>query len=131
MIIPSPLIRLDYNPTTDILSVEWPDVHEYSVSEAEHVLDIVVQTARRYDVKYLLTDTRRGVVDVPEQRYRELILGFARNLSTTRVRKLARVVTRETLRESAISQVTQQTGLAVPIRSFYSTEEAMDWLISR
>ncbi|GHA81321.1 hypothetical protein [Pontibacter akesuensis] len=131
MIIPSPVIRLDYNPATDVLSVEWPDVREHSLGEAEHLLDVVVQAVRLYDVRYLLTDTRKGVVDVPEQRYRELLLRFTRSLAATRVRKLARVVTVDTLREGPISQVTRESALAVPIRSFYSTEEALGWLTSK
>lgn len=131
MIIPSPVIRLDYEPATDVLSVEWPDVHEHSLGEVEHVLDVVAQAARLYDVRYLLADTRRGIVTVPEQRYRELLLRFAGSLAATRVLKLARVVTAETLREDATRQAMREAALSVPVKSFHSTEEALRWLTSK
>ena len=131
MIIPNPVIKLDYSPANDILSVEWPDVHEYSVSEAEFTFDVIVETIRLYDVKYLLTDTRKGIVEVAEPRYKEMILRFARGLAATRLQKVARVVTKSTLREKAVNEARQQAQLAAQVKSFYNAVEAFQWLTSK
>lgn len=128
MIIPNKLIKLDYNPARDVLSVEWPDFYYYSASEAAYTLNIIVETVRQYDVKYLLTDTRKSTVDIPQPEYKEIILRFARDLTTTRLRRLARVVTDSTRRLKPIREVRQEAQLEVELRDFYSVEEALDWL---
>ena len=131
MIIPNSLIKLDYNPARDVLSVEWPDFHYYSASEAAYTLNIIVETVRQYDVKYLLTDTRKSTVDIPKSEYKEIILKFAKDLATTRLRKIARVVTDSTRRLKPIREVRQEAQLEVAIEDFYSLEEALDWLASK
>lgn len=133
MIIPNRLIKLDYNPVRDVLSVEWPDFHYYSASEAAYTINIIVETVRQYDVKYLLTGTRKSTVDIPKSEYKEIILKFARDLTTTRLRKLARVVTDSTRRLNPISirEVRQEAQLKVAIEEFYSIEEALGWLASK
>lgn len=113
MIIPNPLVKLDYNPAEDVLAVVWPDFRDYAVSEAVHILDIVLDTLRCYDVKYLLTDTRGRMVDVPDTQYKEIILNFAKGLATTRLRKLARVVTESSLREEPEVLITNGRKIAV------------------
>lgn len=131
MVIPNPVIKLDYDPARDVLSVEWPEVRDYTVSEAMHILDTVIETVRLYDVKYLLTDTRKSAIDIPEFEYKEIILKFAKDLATTRLYKVARVVTESTLRKVPIHEVTQQAHLSIPIQNFYSTEDALAWLNSK
>lgn len=131
MVIPNPVVKLDYNPARDILSVEWPEVHDYSIAEAEYTLDAIVETVRCYDVKYLLTDVRKGIVDIPEPRYREMILRFAKGLAATRLQKLARVVTEVTVREEPINEVRQEARLVVPFRNFVDVEEALKWLTEK
>jgi hypothetical protein len=131
MIIPNPVIKLDYSPAQDILSVEWPDIHDYSISEAAYTLDAIVETVKYYDVKYLLTDTRKGIVEISEPRYKELILKFAKDLAATRLQKIARVVTESTLREKPINEIRHEAQLAVPIKSFFNVEEAFRWLTSK
>jgi nucleotide-binding universal stress UspA family protein len=131
IIMPNPLVKLDYSPAEDVLSVAWPDFSDYAVSEAVHILDIVLDTLRCYDVKYLLTDTRGRMVDVPDTKYKEIILNFAKGLAKTRLQKLARVVTESSLREEPINQVRQETHLTIPLRNFYSVEEAFGWLTSK
>lgn len=130
MIIPNPVVKLDYDPAKDVLSVEWPDFNGYSVSEAVYILDIVVETVKGYDVKYLLTDTRNRMVGVPDSRYKEIILKFAKDLAATRLQKLARIVTESSLREKPIREARQEALLTIPMRNFYSMEEALSWFAS-
>jgi 6-pyruvoyl-tetrahydropterin synthase len=131
MIIPNSLIKLDYDPVLDVLSVEWPDFYYYSISEAAYTLDIIIETVKQYDVKYLLTDTRKSTVDITTSQYKEIILKFAKDLATTRLQKVARVVTESTLREKSISEVKQEAHLTVPIRNFGKLEEALQWLTAK
>ncbi|AKD04151.1 hypothetical protein POKO110462_19660 [Pontibacter korlensis] len=128
MIIENPVLRLDYNPATDVLHVEWPDVKEYTVAEAEYAIESIVSTLRLYDIKYLLADTRKGVVEIPQERYKTIITNFAVSLVATRVRKLARVVPDLSLRAQAIQEVKQETQLKVEIQTFMNVEEATQWL---
>lgn len=128
MIIPNRVVKLDYDPAKDVLSVEWPDFRDYSISEAVHILDIVVETLRLYDVKYLLTDTRNRMMNVPDSRYKDIILKFAKDLTATRLQKLARVVTESTVREKPINEVKREANLSIPMQNFYTVEEAFNWL---
>lgn len=131
MLIPNQLIKLDYDPARDVLSVQWPDFHYYSISEAAYTLDVIVETVKQYDVKYLLTDTRKSTVDIPNSEYKELILKFAKDLSTSRLHKIARVVTESTGRLKPIREVRQEAQLEVEIQDFDTVQEAIDWLTSR
>ena len=130
MIIPNRLVKLDYDPAKDVLKVEWPDFTDYSVSEAVYMLDIVLETVRHYDIKYLVTDTRNRMVGVPDPKYKEIILKFAKDLAQTRIQKLARIITASTAREKPINEVRQEANLTTPMKNFYSMEEALDWFSS-
>ncbi|AKD03022.1 hypothetical protein POKO110462_09460 [Pontibacter korlensis] len=125
MIIPNPLVKLDYNPG-DILTVEWPNFNDYSVSEAIHILNIVIEAVRYHDIKYLLTDTRNRMVDIPDAQYKETVMKFAEDLRTTRLQRLARVVTANTVREKPINEIREKARLTIP----FKMEEALEWLVS-
>lgn len=43
MIIPNPILKLDYDSAGHMLSVEWPGFRDYSVNEAVHILDIIIE----------------------------------------------------------------------------------------
>lgn len=131
MNIPDPLVKLDYNPALDILIVEWPDFRQYSLYESVYVLDKVIETIRHYDVKYLLTDTRYKMVDISDSEYKKIILKFALGLETSRLQKLARIVTESTLRERTITEVKQEVQLTIPLKNFFNKKEAVNWLISK
>ncbi|WP_347158985.1 hypothetical protein [Pontibacter chitinilyticus] len=131
MIIPNPIVKLDYNPSKDVLVVVWPDFNEYAVSEAMFVMDAVIETIRHYDVKYLLTDTRNRMISIPDAVYKEMMLKFTRDLAATRLQRMARVVTESSRREKPISEVRQEANLGIPMQHFYSVEEALDWLTSQ
>lgn len=125
MNIPNTQIRLEYDPVDEVLSVEWPDVHDYTKSETEYILEKVIESARLYDVRNLLADTRKGAVGVPNPQHRDIFLRFTRGLMETQVEKIARVVGPEPLREELIADVKKETRLTVPVKSFYSKEEAL------
>jgi hypothetical protein len=127
MIIPNPVLKLDYDPAIDVLSIDWPDFREYSISEVIYVLDSVIETIKNYDIKYLLTDTRKGIVEMSDDKYKKLALNFAVNLKSTRLKKLARIVNTNTLREQTVKDVSQQAQLTIPIKNFDKKDLALDW----
>lgn len=131
MVIPNPVIKLNYDPARDVLSVVWPDVHDDMMSETMYILDTIVESVKLYDIKYLLIDARKGVISIPVHAYKAIMLKFTWDLEATSLQKLARVVTAGSQRERQINEVTQEILLPVPIMSFYSVEDALGWLTSR
>lgn len=131
MIIPNPVTKLDYNPVTDVLAIDWPDFTEYALSEVEYILESVIEVIKNYDVRYLLADTRNGTITLSDEKYNNILHNFALNLNQTRLKKLARVVTIATLREHTVKEIAQKADLDVPIRNFDRTEDALHWLNSK
>ena len=131
MIIPHPVVKLDYDPITDILTVDWPDFTDLAISEAQYILDTFIETVIAYDVSYLLTDTRNGTVNIAEAKYKELAYNFATKLAKTRIMKIARVVSEATVRETPVKEVTQQAQLTIPLKNFTTKKEALVWLIQK
>ncbi|MFD3003467.1 hypothetical protein ACFS7Z_24125 [Pontibacter toksunensis] len=85
------LIRLDYNPATDIMEVEYPNLHDYFLSDIKRSIDTLLDTVKIYDVKRLLLDSTRTIVSVGNVESREIATYLAAGLTKTRVQKLARV----------------------------------------
>lgn len=131
MVIPHPVVRLDYNPVTDILLFQWPELTYYTESEADFVLKAVLDAIRSYDVRYLLVDTRKDSVKIDSSLYKEIKLKFFSGLNRTRLKKLARVVSAETGREDLIKEVIQQTHCTIPLLNFYNMEAAINWLTTK
>lgn len=131
MIIPNSIVKLEYHPTTDVLHVSWPDFTDYELSQAQYSLDGIVEAIRNYDVKYLLLDTRRGAVKINEDLYREIKVSFFLALVRTRLVKLARVVSAETLRQQLMEHVIRETSFKVSVENFYDVEDALKWLTSK
>lgn len=130
MIIPNKLIKLDYDPTKDILFVEWPDFEYYSLSELHHILKNVLETIRHYDINYLLVDARTTVVGINENDYNQIALKFAQDLVHTRLKKAARLSTHNTNREKLVESLKDKSKLTIEFESFDTVDEALNWFKS-
>lgn len=130
MIIPNKLIKLDYDPTKDILFVEWPDIEYYSMPELLRVLEDVVDTVRHYDINYLMIDARSTTVGIKEEDYNQIGLKFAQDLMTTRLKKAARLSTRNLGRERQVMELKEKSKLTLEFRSFETVDEALEWFQS-
>jgi archaellum biogenesis ATPase FlaH len=130
------LIILDYDPSTDVLSVDWPSVGAYDLSEVERSLNILVECIRSYDVKLLLIDSTRTTIspDLDMARYQTVVTEFAHKLQQTRLRKSARIMHADLVRESTSQKIsediTRKAGLVVENRNFAGRAEALAWLTS-
>ncbi|GAB3528705.1 hypothetical protein GCM10027443_07030 [Pontibacter brevis] len=123
-------VKLDYDPTTDILYVDMPTVDNLVLPEVRQALRIIVEHVRNYDVKRLLIDARKTEVEVSEETYATMLADFRQNLMATRLKKLARIVSGSTIRENAVKKVYEKQKLTIEIRSFTEVAPAVEWLVS-
>jgi hypothetical protein len=126
----SGLIKLDYDPAVDILFVEWPDFQVYTLSDVRMAINTLVETVRIYDIKKLLVDSSRTVIEVNEEEYRAVMADFARALMTTRLQKMARIMTSDPERESRVNAVKEEVKLSVAFQNFTDRAVAIEWLKS-
>lgn len=133
MLIYSGIITLDYNPATDVLATNMPDIREFSSSEVAYCLDLIVESIRGYDIKNLLLDASKSVVEVEDEAYKAITTKFSMGLMNTRLKKIARVATEDAKREEKSAKITrelrQELHLSIEHRNFTGREEAMDWLL--
>jgi hypothetical protein len=125
------LIKLDYNPATDILLVDMPSVTYGIVPEFRRALDIIVENVRAYDVKKLLVDARKSVIDMDPEEYARLVSKFAGDLKATRLVKGARVITANADREKLVKKVVSTTEPGFLFKTFTDCTEAENWLNSK
>ncbi|OKL38675.1 hypothetical protein [Pontibacter flavimaris] len=128
MLIPNQFIKLEFNPALDILSVEWPNIHDYTVHELRFILAELVSTVKNYDIKKILADSRNSALTLPEQEYGAIVEKFAHELSTTRLRKFARLTTGLDYREKTAGKAAEDMKDCFQVRSFYTMAEALAWL---
>lgn len=126
------LIKIEYNPASDILEVAYPDLHEYLLPEIRHSIDKLVENTISYDVKRLLLNSSQTVVAVEVEKSREITAYMLTCLSRTRIQKLARLQSFnpvvELIAEGNIRHVNQIMVLPFELRNFTSKETAKLWL---
>ncbi|KAA3439450.1 hypothetical protein [Rufibacter hautae] len=128
IIYQSGLITLDYDPATDILFINWPDVQDFLVPEIRQALLILVDHIKSYDIKNLLIDSSRASLDIPGTEYKEVIKEFGHNLMQTRLEKMARILTPNSTRENKVEEARQELRFPIPLRTFTDSKEAYSWL---
>ncbi|WP_026463851.1 hypothetical protein [Adhaeribacter aquaticus] len=124
----NPFIKMDYDPATDILVTQMPDVDTLILPEINRFLGIIVEQVRNYDVKKLLVDARKTQVEVNEETYSAMMSDFLHALLSTHLQKLARIVSSSTVRESAVKNVYTGPKLPIQLQSFTDITSAIDWL---
>ncbi|MBF9255044.1 hypothetical protein I2I11_17230 [Pontibacter sp. 172403-2] len=126
------IVKLDYNPATDILEIEYPDLHGYLLLEIKHNIDIIVDIIKSYDVKRLILDSTRTVISVSEEESREIAMYLAMGVMKTRVQKVARLESyNSTLEEAAqnnVRHIEESQLLPFLIKNFTCKADAVAWL---
>ncbi len=126
------LISLVYSPASDILEVEYPDLQVYMLSHIKESLDLMVQTIRTYDVKRLLLDASKTVIEISEEENKQVTLHLAEALVTTRLQKLARIhpidLNREIRAQENIQNLKASGLLTYQLQTFTSKDQALTWL---
>lgn len=133
MLIYSGIITLDYNPATDVLATNMPDIYEFSSSEVVYCLELIIESIKGYDIKHLLLDSSKSVIEVEDEAYKAITQNFSLALMSTRLKKIARIGTQDTKREEksvkVASELKQELNLSIDFRNFNDRAEAMDWLL--
>ena len=134
MLLNDSVIKLDYNPATDVLVTCMPDLRPYALAEVSYCLDLIVESIRTYDIKNLLLDSSKSVLDLEDEAYKALTTPFAIALGSTHLKKIARVGTADIKREDKAIKlsVELQAELNYPIayKSFPNQDAAMAWLLT-
>lgn len=133
MIIHNGIITLDYDPAKDVLVTSLPDIREFASSEVSFCLGLIIESIRNFDIKYLLLDSSNSVVEVEDEAYKTITKSFALDLMSTRLKKLARVGTKDIKREEKSAKISeelrQEVNLPMEFGNFSTKEEAMEWLL--
>jgi hypothetical protein len=126
------ILKLDYNPATDILEIKYPDLHGYLLPEIKHSIDTLVDHIKNYDVKKILLDSTRTLISVSDEESREVAIYLASGLMRTRVQKVARLqspsATVEKTAQGNIKHIKDSNQLPFEIQNFSSRFEALSWL---
>lgn len=130
MLLYNGIITLDYNPATDVLVTELPDVRQFGLLELRFCLDLIVKSVINYDIKQLLLDFSHSVVGIEDEAHRAVTANFGIDLMKTRLKRIARVGVADAAREENAARVAPELGQELPIkiRTFSSKNEAMGWL---
>ncbi|MDB5263473.1 MAG: hypothetical protein JWQ14_2756 [Adhaeribacter sp.] len=127
----SPLIRLEYAPATDILTADLSASYEFYAMEVQEALNTIAKYIRHYDVKRLLMDSRKRIVQIENDRYAAIMSAFMQELETTRLQKLARLQTGNTDRENLAKTMQAQFIRTFQMKTFPEMDQALDWLKSK
>ena len=126
------ILKLEYDPSTDILEMTWPDMALEQLSEVKQALQTMVETIRDYDVKKLLVDGSKASITIPDEDHTNLDLKLAMDFTSTRIQKIARIESSDLKRESKAEKNRHkiQENLSVPflMQNFPDRTSALAWL---
>ena len=126
------ILILDYNPSTDIMEVDYPDFPDYLIPEIKNSLDILFEHVRSYDVTKLLIDSSKTLTDVKDEDSRVVALYLVNGLIKTRLQKVARVQSLVTSVENRaqenLKQIQQHVNLPFQVQNFSNKYDALIWL---
>ena len=126
------LLELDYDLSTDVLYVNWPNLTEANIPYLNIAINELLDAIKHYDIKKLLIDSSTSLVEIPDELYRPLIFSFISQLKNTRLHRMARVTPENTSREARLQGYTQQMQaedmFSYETGEFLSKEQALAWL---
>lgn len=122
------LVRLNYNPATDILDVDCPDFNPLIMAEVKEAFNIIVDTVKHYDVKKLVIDSSKAAINTSDNEHKAVLIKFARDLMGTRLQKFARVGTEDTLREKNVAEAKEEALFNIAFQTFPDKATALAWL---
>ncbi|KAA3436914.1 hypothetical protein [Rufibacter hautae] len=132
LVLKDSLVELHYDVTTDILSMGWPDLTGFALSEVNHSLKKVIDTLKHYDIKKLLIDGRQNKVEVTEKEQKQVAHQFSLDLRHTRVKKVARLASSDWDKERRSHQLSEELSheltYSVQYQEFTDERTALAWL---
>ncbi|WP_207431892.1 hypothetical protein [Sabulibacter ruber] len=129
------LLELNYEVTTDILSVRWPDLKFFSIAEIQYSLNKLVDALKHYDIKKLLIDSTSSTVEISEEEQKTIAYKFALMLQGTRVQKVARIINPDIKREQRSQKIsgelTKEMTFTIQFENFPDQASALSWLSAK
>ncbi|WP_210465449.1 hypothetical protein [Rufibacter roseolus] len=126
------ILQLTYDPATDILEMDWPDLAPSYLPEARQAFQALVETVRDYDVKNLLVDGSKASISISDEENTSLMLKIAQEFNATRLRKVARIASTDFRRESVadenLHKIQRSLDLHYEMQNFTDRAQAMTWL---
>jgi hypothetical protein len=128
------LLVLDYEPKSDILHVKWPDLVDVPPSVIRYSFTMLVNNINNYHITKMLIDSKGTLSNAKDDEYKPLALELARGLASTRLKRMARVISDDQLREIRNKNYTQEVQSSLLLnydyREFEDKETASAWLMS-
>ncbi|PSR51959.1 hypothetical protein AHMF7605_29050 [Adhaeribacter arboris] len=132
ILYPDALLALEYEMSTDILTVPWPNLTGAALPELEVALTKLIDAIKHYDVKRLLIDSQNSRVDIPQEIYKPVIFGLIQALTKTRLTKMARVLPEDVLRERQLrsynAEMASKNMFTFQTGEFATRAAARHWL---
>jgi len=126
------LIVLNYDPQSDILSVKWPDLIEVPTSVIQYSFSKLVDSINHYHITKLLIDSKGTITQMSDAEYKPLAMKLASDLAATNLKKIARVVSDDQLREARTRAYGQEIQAKVTFimksKEFEDKDSALLWL---
>jgi hypothetical protein len=124
-------IKLEYDPTHDILFGYCPDFTSMNMVETNQAFQEVVKTLLQHGITKLMIDSRLSYMDVSLHQHKAVLELFALNLYSTKLQKFARIMTEDEERESSVLQVVDEGNIAFAFQNFKDIPSAVEWLTSQ
>ena len=128
------ILKLDYNPATDILDIDYPDLHGFLVLEIKHNIDNMVEIIKNYDIKKVLLDSTKTVISVSAEESKQVSAYLATGFMKTRIQKVARLQSLsshvESTAQNNIKHIHQVLTLPFNLQNFTNKPDAISWLSS-
>src|SRR5689334_17099400 len=126
------LLNFNYDIISHVLVVRYPDLTGIPLPQIKNSLDKLYRNVVNYDIKKLLLDLRQGLRGLTEAQYQELTNDFLKQLSQTRLKKVARILPENPAREYLVEHYAEVLREDINVnfldQSFDNTADAMAWL---
>ncbi|MDQ3292581.1 MAG: hypothetical protein M3Q05_14940 [Bacteroidota bacterium] len=126
------LIILLYDPTTDILSVRWPDINYTSIPILKYSSIKLIDAINHYQITRLLIDSRDTAGEVEDLEYEQFALHISKDLAATALHKIAWVVSEDEARQARTQAYSKDILAKVVFHQekqvFCDEEAAIAWL---
>jgi len=128
------LVKIDYNPATDIAIIDYPDLFDFELPEVQHSLELLAETIKNYDVSKVLIKPTRTTPERSQEEGGEIAAYLATKLKEAHVKKMARLrspysaVDANAHKSVQLAEISQ--ALPTQVRFFKNKSAAMEWLMS-
>lgn len=105
-----------------------PDIRQSELTQVNYCLEHIIEAVNSYHICNLLIDCSMSVIEVEDSTYNAIAKEFSTALKSTRLKKLAWVVTPKARLYSALRQ---ELNPPIEFKGFSSETAAMNWLTER